>query len=403
MKKLMILGASYSQVPLIQAAQRLGICTAAASIPGEYPGFQAADEAVYANIVDPDDVIRAAKEVQADGIATCCMDTGLYAQGAACTALGLIGPSQDAVRLCTNKSLMKDAFIKAGVQTAAYRKIYNKDDLEKAMQALPFPLILKAVDQMGSRGIYRCNSPEEVWENYPKTMAATKKDYCLLEEFIEGTLFGVEAMVKDGEPVFILPNGTSAYQGFTPTPVGHYVPAPELEDVTDQILNEVKKVIFALGFDNCPVNCDFIRRGDKVYVVEATARAGATCLAELVGTYYGVDYYEQIVRLAMGLPLDPKLGRDSGHVPNLSHIIISQISGVITALEDHNPPAEDILDLSFNVQVGDEVRSYTNGRDRLGQIIIKGDSLEGCRTRLEEVLKNITIEIAPSLSCRGSK
>ena len=263
------------------------------------------------------------------------------------------------------------------------------------MRELPFPLILKAVDQMGSRGIYRCNTPEEVWANYPKTMSFTQKDYCLLEEFIEGILFGVEAMVKDGKPVFILPDGTSVFQGFTPTPVGHYVPAPELADVTDQIIQQVELVIDALGFDNCPVNCDFIRRGDKVYVVEATARAGATCLAELVGTYYGVDYYEQIVRLAMGLPLDPKLGGEGEHTPNLSHIMISRQSGLLTALNNDNPPAADILDVSFNVSVGDEIRSYTNGRDRLGQIIIKGSSLEACRTRLAQVLELITIEIAP--------
>ena len=395
MKTLLILGASYSQLPLIEAAQKLGIRTVVASIPGDYPGFQAADGYVYANIVDADSVINAAREVKADGIATCCMDTGLYAQGTACTALGLTGPSHEAVTLCTNKSLMKAAFMEAGVQTAAYRKIHNEAELEQSMSELTFPLILKAVDQMGSRGIYRCNSVEEVRENYPKTMAATQKDYCLLEEFIEGILFGVEAMVKDGKPVFILPDGTSAFQGFTPTPVGHYVPAPELEGVTDQILEQVGKVITALGFDNCPMNCDFIRRGDKVYVVEATARAGATCLAELVGTYYDVNYYEQIVRLAMSLPLDEKLGGSGVHTPNLSHIIISQKAGIITALENRNPPAEDILDLSFNVEVGDEVRSYTNGRDRLGQIIIKGESLNACRERLSEVLKHITIEIAP--------
>lgn len=395
MKTLLILGASYSQLPLIEAAQKLGIRTVTASIPGDYPGFQAADAYIYANITDAEAVIDAAKQVGADGIATCCMDTGLFAQGSACSALGLIGPSRQAVTLCTNKSLMKEAFLKAGVQTAAYRKIHHQHELAQAMQELTFPLILKAVDQMGSRGIYRCDSSEEVYANYPKTMAATRKEYCLLEEFIEGTLFGVEAMVKNGEPVFMLPDGTTAFQGFTPTPVGHYVPAPELEPVTEQILEQVRKVITALGFDNCPMNCDFILRGDQVYVVEATARAGATCLAELVGTYYGVNYYEQIVRLAMGLPLDEKLGGTEVHTPNLSHIIISRKAGIITALENHNSPAEDILDLSFNVEVGDEVRSYTNGRDRLGQIIIKGESLNACRERLSEVLKHITIEIAP--------
>ena len=38
MKKIMILGASYSQLPLYEEA-KLGISTVAASIPGEWPGF----------------------------------------------------------------------------------------------------------------------------------------------------------------------------------------------------------------------------------------------------------------------------------------------------------------------------------------------------------------------------
>ena len=44
MKKLMILGASYSQLPLYKAAADLGIATVAVSTPGDWPGFQLADE-----------------------------------------------------------------------------------------------------------------------------------------------------------------------------------------------------------------------------------------------------------------------------------------------------------------------------------------------------------------------
>lgn len=52
MKTLMILGASYTQVPLYEAARSLGIRTIAASIPGNYPGFDCADESVFVNIAD---------------------------------------------------------------------------------------------------------------------------------------------------------------------------------------------------------------------------------------------------------------------------------------------------------------------------------------------------------------
>ena len=57
-KKLMILGASYSQIPLIQAAKRMGITALVASIPGNYQGFESADEIAYVDITDPEAVFQ---------------------------------------------------------------------------------------------------------------------------------------------------------------------------------------------------------------------------------------------------------------------------------------------------------------------------------------------------------
>ena len=64
MKKLMILGASYSQLPLYEAEERLSIKTIAASTPGDWPGFQAADESTYTDISDPGAVMEAVRKFQ---------------------------------------------------------------------------------------------------------------------------------------------------------------------------------------------------------------------------------------------------------------------------------------------------------------------------------------------------
>ena len=66
----MILGASYSQLPLYEEAGKLGISTVAASIPGDWPGFQAADEFTYTDISDPAAVYEVARRFHVDGIAT---------------------------------------------------------------------------------------------------------------------------------------------------------------------------------------------------------------------------------------------------------------------------------------------------------------------------------------------
>ena len=112
MKKLMILGASYSQLPLYKAAKKLGIHTIAASTPGDWPGFAAADESSYTDISDPEAVLQAARKYRIDGITTCCLDTGVRAVGYVCENLGLKGLSARAGEISSDKYKMKEAFIK---------------------------------------------------------------------------------------------------------------------------------------------------------------------------------------------------------------------------------------------------------------------------------------------------
>ena len=58
MKKIMILGASVYQVPLIRTAKRMGLYTIVSSIPGNYPGFSDADKVCYINLSGDDKLFK---------------------------------------------------------------------------------------------------------------------------------------------------------------------------------------------------------------------------------------------------------------------------------------------------------------------------------------------------------
>ena len=398
-KKVMILGASYSQIPLFEAAGRMGIHTVAASIPGPYAGFAYADEVCYVDISDPQAVTEAAKKFDIDGIATCSLDLGMRAIGAVCEELKLPGPGKDAAIRASNKWEMKKALVKAGVQTAAFYRVSNEKELEEVLEKLTFPVIVKAVDLMGSRGIYRSGTPDEARENYKKTMEATGKDYCLVEEFIRGEIFGVEALVQNGQIIYMLPNNIEAFQGDTPSPVGHSVPFREMDRLGEQAMQQTELAIRALGLDNCPVNCDMIKSGDKVYVIELTGRSGATGIAEMVGIYYQLNYYEIILRTALGMDVSSYFPGEWKGTPNLTHTLMADREGTVRKIINRNPQAPDLLELSFNIEPGDRVHPYRNGRDRIGQVILKGDTLKECEQRLEEILSGIHLELEED-SCR---
>ena len=394
MKKLMVLGAGAPQVCLIEAAKRRGYRTVVCSIPGDYPGFAHADETAYYDISDPEQVLRAAKEFHADGIATCCLDTGVRALGYACERLGFPGLTETAAVRSADKWQMKKAFAEAGVNTARFIRIESREALDAAVDELGLPVVVKAVDLQGSKGVYICRSREEAAAAFEGAMSLTRRGYLIAEEFIRGSELGAQAFVYRGEILFILPHGDNTYMSKTAVPIGHYVPLDAPDAVLEAARLESEKAIRAIGLDNCAVNIDLLERDGRVYVIELTGRAGATCLPELVSIWYGLDYYEMIAAMAMGE--DPRkifAAREGKNVPNASRMLLSEVSGTVKRIENPFAVGGDIYDLSLLIREGDTVSKFTNAKDRIGQVIVSGESLPACLGRIDSILSGLKIEV----------
>lgn len=389
-KKIMILGAGIYQVPLINTAKKLGLYTIVVSIPGNYPGFALADKVYYENTVDEERVLKLAKEEQIDGIVTTGTDVCIGTVGRVCDAMGLRGLSHEASEIAVDKMLMKTKYEEFGVRTARFRKVAFSDiDLKSAVSALNFPLIFKSVDSSGSRGIIRVDSYDEFDTAKAYVKENTRKDYFLIEEFIEGEEFGAQAFVYDGKVSFILPHGDYVFHGDTGVPIGHFAPYSLGEDVIEDAKRQLTKAVQAMGLDYCAINADFILKDNQTYVLELGGRCGATCLAELVSIYYGFDYYEKILKVALGE--DPQFDITSSAVPNASHLLMSSKDGIIKEQHDRTPDNPDILEVQFDYKPGDEVHAFCVGPHRIGHVITKGSTLAEAQNLLKDAMDHIEI------------
>lgn len=392
MKKIMILGAGIYQVPLIKKAKEIGLYTIVSSIPGNYPGFALADKVYYENTVDEDKILEICRQEKVDGIVTTGTDVCMHTVGRVCDELGLCGLSYEASQIASNKSLMKAQYEKEHVRTARFRKVFfNDPDIKGTIKELEFPLIFKSVDSSGSRGIIRVDSYDEFDKAIAYVKEYTREDYFIIEEFIEGEEFGAQAFVYHGEVQFILPHGDYVFHGDTGVPIGHFAPydlSPEtIEDAKEQLRRSVK----AMKLDNCAINADFILKDGKTYVLELGGRCGATCLAELVGIYYGFNYYEKILRVAIGE--DPEFDFDQTKTPNASHLLMSDKDGVIVSEKDNNDPNDDIYEVEFDYKPGDEVHKFHIGPHRIGHIITKGKTLKDAQDLLFKAMDKVEIKV----------
>lgn len=390
-KKILIQGAGRGHLGLISTCKKLGVRTIVTGLKGNYPCIPLADKFVECDIRDKGAVLRIAEEEKIDGIIICCSDTGLETVGFVNDKMGLHGITEEAAKLCSDKLKMKERLVSNGVRTAHYFPIENKSNLTAALYSLDFPMILKATDLQGSRGIYIVNSVTELYTAYDEVCKLTNKPYCVLEEFITGREFGAQAFVTDGEMLFILPHGDDIIKCETNVPIGHYIPYDVDQELSKEIYKQVSNAVIALGVNNCAVNVDLIERDGKVYIIELTGRVGANCLPELTSNYFGIDYYEMIIEEALGGNPKKVFERSKEKMSTKSMMLKSEESGRIEKISVED---SDNTTITLFVKKGDHIRTFANSNDAIGQIITKGKTLGECDNNLNEAMNNIKIEVS---------
>lgn len=392
MKKLLVLGAGIYQVPLIKKAKEMGLYVIVASKRGNYPGFQFADEVANIDTTDNQEMLKFAKEKKISGVVVCGTDVCVPTLGYLCDNLNLTGPSYASAMIAQNKLLMKEVFRNNKVRSAefAYVDINNMMPVEEC-EKIGFPVIFKSIDSSGSRGITKVNSLREISYAYEQVKCNTKSDKYLIEKYLDGEEFGVQAFVFRGEMKLFLPHGDYVFQGDTGVPVGHFAPYDLADDIARDVKEQLSLAIGAMGVDNCAINADFIFYEGKAYVLEIGARAGATCLAEMTGIYFGFDYYEKIIQAALGVEPDFLLKLDKPQ-PSAEMLIVAHDTGIIKKIRNENKDKR-ILEVAFDYTVGDYVRKFQKGPDRIGDIIVVADTVEEAKQCLQDAINKIEIII----------
>lgn len=393
-KKLLILGAGIYQVPLIRKAKEMGLYTIAASYAGPYPGLTIADEAWEIDTTDYQSILNRIGETRIDGICTTGTDVSVISVGYLCEKLGLSGIPFSAASLATNKASMKEAFLRHNVCTPMAHKVYSPKEALTAFEKIGVPVIVKAVDSSGSRGINRADTKEELLIAYQKAMDVTRKDYVLVETFITAHEIGVDGLVSGGKVQLLLPHDKfTLTTGSTTLPEGHCFPYHCSDTLMEKIKTETAKAAAALGLDNCAFNSDVLVTEDDAYILEMGGRAGATCIPELISIYTGLDYYECLIRMALGetIQIDPTCIQAN---PCMAKLLFSKKDGILSDIDTaklEHLQSERIF-VSLDYKKGDAVSAVQNGTSRIGQVIAATDDLHVLTQTMSEVRHTIKID-----------
>ncbi len=389
---ILILGAGVYQVPLIAKAKELGLRTVVATRAGNYPGIPFADDFVDADTTDIEAILRVAREHAVAGVVTTGTDVCLPALGRVVDELGLPGTGYAAACRSMNKVLMKRAFAEHGVPTARFREFKEAADAKRFADQLGYPIMVKATDSSGSRGITKVDTPVQFMAAWERAYAVSHNAQILVEEFLSGVEFGAQAFIHGDRVVAVFPHGDTVTPAPYFTPIGHSMPTQLTVKQQQETAAVIELAVRALGMRDCISNVDLMLVDGSPKVIEIGARMGATCLPENIAIYSGMDVYGHLIRLALGEhPPVSIIARQA----NASLLLTSRKTGVIQAL---NVPPEVVshpalVDLHWDVGVGDSVKAFQVGPDRIGHLIVKSGTAEAGEHLVQELAGAIEIDV----------
>jgi biotin carboxylase len=197
-----------------------------------------------------------------------------------------------------DKLAMRAEAQRAGALVPDFTPVLNYDDLRAYMSSVPAPWMLKPRAEASAIGIRKIYEPEQLWRTLDE-LGDRQSNY-LLERFVPGDIFHVDAITSEREVVF---TAVSRY-GKPPMKVMHEGGVFTTR-VIDRASPDAKaltgingELIPAMGMVRGVTHAEYIRGEDgRYYFLEVAARVGGAFIADVVAQATGLDLWAEWARI----------------------------------------------------------------------------------------------------------
>ena len=279
MTKIMVLAGGHDQAAFIRELRLLvkDVFIILLDMNTNVLAAKEADKMLPISTMDFEKVKQAAVDEKVDFIMTACGDQPLLTVGVVSEELGLpCYLTKEQILNLTNKKNMKKVMIENGIPTSKYKTFTSIDEIDDS--GLEYPLIVKPADSNGSKGVRKVINNEELMEKAREAQRYSITGTIILEEFNEGEEISCDYYIQDGNAVEVLKlqsNKFKASESITSVIYQSIIPAPYLNANAKKKLDEIANIIAkAYNLNNTPLLVQAIVKGDKVNVLEYSARLG---------------------------------------------------------------------------------------------------------------------------------
>ena len=379
----MVLGGGGCQQNLIKRAKEDGHYVVVADYLENPPACRFADEHVRVSTFDTPAVLKAAREMNIDGITTLGTDQPVLTAAVVSKELGLNYYADPELALAvTNKRVMKALFNKHNIPSCDYRLI-GQSFSDEEIEGLSFPAVLKPVDSQGQRGIFLVNDVDEVRKHIAETLSYSREDKVLLEEFYRSDEITVNGWATDGRAKIISVVDRVTIRGTNRIGIClcHNFPSVHLEKYSAEIERVTDDIVEAFGIKEGPIYFQYLIGEEGIKVNEIAMRIGGAYEDITLPIISGIDVASMLLDYAKDGSYDTeslsryKLSENNKFLS--TQLFFLKPGSIMQAIpEQELLNLKGVKDVYYSVCEGDTIGGIENATARAGYFIVEGNSFE---------------------------
>jgi pyruvate carboxylase subunit A len=222
-----------------------------------------------------------------------------------------IGPSSSVIRRMGDKIQARTAMTEAGVPCTpgSNGNLSGLDEAVELAKTFGYPVMLKATNGGGGRGIRRCDSEEELINNYDRVISEATKAFGAPEVFLEKCIVEprhIEVQIladSQGDAVHLYERDCSIQR--RNQKLIEIAPSPQLTQEQREYIGDLAvRAAKAVGYENAGTVEFLFDADDTFHFMEMNTRLQVE--HTITESITGIDIVQEQIRIAAGLPLQYK-------------------------------------------------------------------------------------------------
>jgi biotin carboxylase len=400
--RVLILGASSFQVPMIRYAKAQGAYVITCDYLPENPGHALADECHNVSTTDMAGVLELARGLGVDAVLTFASEPALQTVSFVAEKLGLPAPSLDSVEKLTDKSafrrLLRQCHLPAP-RTVTITEDVSPSEVLRLMQKnrIGIPCIVKPVDSSGSKGITVLDvTLDALPAALMHALAFSRSRHCIIEQYFEGDQIHGDGYLENGRLVFHYLGDHIFYTGSgSRIPISTRWPTRHSAQVVHDIVEQVEAISRGSGYRKGSVNIEArITDRGKIYIIEVSPRNGGNHVPIIIHHLAGFDFVRHTYLNATA-PDSAAIVPSDDAKPGAYYVLHSPMDGTLEGVSMTDAVRPHIIHFESFKRPGMVVEAFRGTNATIGVALLSFSSIANRDTIMDAIAQHITPIVKP--------